>query len=56
MKPAARAWNGAVKAAPAAFSLGLAIGLVAGISAIHTAGAAVILGMTGGALIGLIRR
>ncbi|MGE0400201.1 MAG: hypothetical protein AB7T06_26030 [Kofleriaceae bacterium] len=55
MKSARRAWNGAAKAAPGAFAIGLAIGLLAGLPILHVAGAAVILGMTGGALVGLLR-
>lgn len=53
---ARRAWNGAVKTAPFAFTVGIAIALIAGLPVFHIAGAAVILGMTAGALVGLVRR
>jgi hypothetical protein len=50
------AWVGAVKAAPIAFTSGVAIALIAELPILHIAGAAVILGMTIGALVGLVRR
>jgi hypothetical protein len=56
LSTATRAWLGAVKAAPAAFASGIAIALIAGLPIFHIAGAAVIVGMTTGALVGLLRR
>ncbi len=53
---AARAWSGATKAAAAGFPIGVAVGLVAGLPIFHVAGAAVILAMSTGAVIGLLRR
>jgi hypothetical protein len=53
---ASHAWIGAVRAAPAAFGAGIGIALIAGLPILHVAGASVILGMTIGALVGLVRR
>lgn len=50
---AARAWSGATKAAAAGFPIGVAVGLVAGLD-LHVSGAAVILAMSTGAVIGFI--
>ncbi|MFN0252506.1 MAG: hypothetical protein ACKV2T_36855 [Kofleriaceae bacterium] len=53
---AARAWIGAVRAAPLGFGAGIGIALIGGLPIFHVSGAGVILAMTIGALAGLVRR